>query len=231
MPDKLTIIIPAYNEEKTILLILNEIKKTKFPTKREILVIDDSSKDKTRKVVSSYMKKNSEIKLLSHKTNLGKGAAIKTGLKNANGNIITIQDADLEYDPKDLSKLVNTLIKENLPVIYGSRFLEKKKKGKLTFYLGNKLLSLITSVLYGQKITDMETCYKVFRKEVIKDFDLKSNTFDIEPEITSKILKRGHKIKEIPIAYFPRTETQGKKIKIRDGFIALKCLIKYKFAD
>ncbi|MFH1289812.1 MAG: glycosyltransferase family 2 protein [Nanoarchaeota archaeon] len=228
---KLSIIIPAYNEEKTISQILNELKKTKFPIRKEILIIDDFSKDKTKKNVSSYVKKNHNTKLFSHKRNLGKGAAIKTGIKNASGNIIAIQDADLEYSPADLSNLVTALLEGNLPVVYGSRFLGGKKKGKTSFYLGNKFLSFITSILFLTKITDMETCYKVFRKELLKDIKIESNSFNFEPEITSKLLKKGYKIKEMPIKYNPRTKEQGKKIKIKDGLIALRCLIKYRFSN
>ena len=205
---KISIIVPVYNEEKTVSQILERIKKVKLSIEKEIIVIDDSSTDNTL----THLQKQKNIILISHEENKGKGAAIKSGLERATGDIILIQDADLEYDPEDYPKLIKPILENKFYVVYGSRFINKKFKvvGKnrtiLPIHLlGNKVLSLIASRLYGQKLTDMETCYKVFKKEVIKDIHIKSNRFEFEPEITSKILKKGYKIKEIPINYRPRS--------------------------
>lgn len=226
---KLSIIIPAYNEQSSIPEVLKKIKKTKFKIKTEIIIIDDCSKDNTLKILRKA--KIPGLKIISHKTNQGKGAAIKTGIKNAKGDIIAIQDADLEYDLNEINKLLTPILEGKEKVVYGSRFLEGGRKGKLSFYLGNKLLSFVTSLLYLKKITDMETCQKIFTKDSIKNIKIESNRFDFEPEITSKILKQGIRIKEIPISYNPRTASQGKKIKAKDGFIALYKLLKYKFQN
>ena len=201
---------------------------------KEIIVVDDDSKDNT----FNLLKQQRGIILIKHEKNKGKGGAMRTGLNVANGDIITFQDADLEYDPNDYKYLIKILLEEGLDIVYGSRFLGKKFKliGKekiiLPFHwLGNHVLSLVTSTLFGQKITDMETGYKMFRKEVIKNLNLRSNRFEIEPEITAKILKRGYKIKEVPISYNPRNFSEGKKITIKDGLLALFYLIKYRFVE
>jgi glycosyltransferase involved in cell wall biosynthesis len=224
---KLSIIIPAYNEEKTLPAVLKKISSTRFPIKTEIIMIDDASKDGTLQVLRKS--KIKDLKVLSHKKNKGKGAAIKTGIKKATGDIIAIQDADLEYDLNEINRLILPIMKGEERVVYGSRFLGKGKQGKLTFYLGNRFLSFFTSLLYFRKITDMETCQKVFSKEIIKSVKIESDRFDFEPEITSKILRQGIRIKELPISYNPRTAQQGKKIKVRDGFVALYKLLKYRF--
>jgi len=222
---KLTLIIPVYNEEKTLKKIISKALKKEFGLEKEIIVVNDGSTDKSLNKIKKI--KNKKIKIISYEKNKGKGYAIRKGIEISTGDIIAIQDADLEYNLNDLKKLVNTLIREDLNVIYGSRFLKKNNfYKKNSFYWGNRFLSLLTSLLYLKKITDMETCYKVFKKEVIKNLELKSDGFEIEPEITSKILKKKYKIKEIPISYRPRKKDEGKKIKWRDGFIALKILIK-----
>ncbi len=222
---KLTLIIPVYNEEKTLKKIISKALKKEFGLEKEIIVVNDGSTDKSLNKIKEI--KNKKIKIISYEKNKGKGYAIRKGIEISTGDIIAIQDADLEYNLNDLKKLVNTLIREDLNVIYGSRFLKKNNfYKKNSFYWGNRFLSLLTSLLYLKKITDMETCYKVFKKEVIKNLELKSDGFEIEPEITSKILKKKYKIKEIPISYRPRKKDEGKKIKWRDGFIALKILIK-----
>lgn len=231
---KVSIIVPVYNEEKTVSQILERIKKVKLSIEKEIIVIDDSSTDNTL----THLQRQKNIILISHEENKGKGAAIKSGLERATGDIILIQDADLEYDPEDYPKLIKPILENEVYVVYGSRFLNKKFKvvGKnrtiLPIHLlGNKVLSLIASILYGPKLTDMETCYKVFKKEVIKDIHIKSNRFEFEPEITSKILKKGYKIKEIPINYNPRSFKEGKKITAKDGIKSIYSLIKYRFND
>jgi dolichol-phosphate mannosyltransferase len=226
---KLSIIVPVYNEEKTIKRVVKKIVGKDFGLKKEVIVVNDGSVDSTGKVLKRLKVKN--LKVISYSENRGKGFAIRKGFGSAKGDIIAIQDADLEYDLEDLKKLMDVLIKENLDVVYGSRFLKKNKNYKKnSFYFANRILSFLTSVLYFQKITDMETCYKVSRKEVLKNLELKCNRFDIEPEITSKILKEGIKIKEIPINYKPRTAKEGKKIKWKDGLSAIWVLVKERFS-
>ncbi|MBI4036889.1 glycosyltransferase family 2 protein [Candidatus Daviesbacteria bacterium] len=233
---KLSIIIPVYNEEGTIAEIVKRVKEVKLPKMigREIVVVDDASYDKSFKI----LQKISKIKLYKHAKNKGKGAAVRTGLKNAKGDIILIQDADLEYLPKDYPRLIRPILDGTAEVVYGTRL--KNYQIKLTgtnhtpffsHYLGNKFLTLITNLLYGNGLTDMETCYKVFTKKVAKSLKLKANRFEFEPEITAKILKAGHKIYEVPIKVKPRGYNEGKKITWKDGFIAVWTLIKYRFRD
>lgn len=239
---KLSIIIPVFNEEKTISELINRVVKADIPRdiEKEIIVVDDGSKDNSRlKAENAKLKyKTNNIKIIQHEVNQGKGSAVRTGIKNASGDIILIQDADLEYNPDDYLKLVEPIIKGKTKVVYGSRLKNyplkifgKKTTPLITHYLGNKLLTFITNLLYGNGVTDMETCYKVFDKKVIRNIRLKSKRFDFEPEITAKVLKRGYKIYEIPIKVSPRDYDEGKKISWKDGFIALWTLIKYRFVD
>ena len=225
---KLSIIIPAYNEEKSIQDIISKVKKIKLPWEKEIIVVDDYSKDSTKAI----LKKIRGIKIFSHKINQGKGAAMRTGASKATGDYVIWQDADLEYNPEDIKKILNRAIKNKLGVVYGSRALEQKNKySYLSYYLGNKLLNIVTKILYLSRITDMETGYKLIKKNLLVKLNLKSNKFDIEPEITAKILKRGIRIIEVPISYRPRSIKQGKKIRWRDGVAALWTLVKYRFHD
>ena len=238
----LTIIIPAYNEEETIEDIILKVLAVKFPNqiKMQILVINDASTDKTMAKVKNIKIKNNikNLKLISHSVNMGKGQAIKTGLKSAAGEIILIQDADLEYDPEYLPRLIKPILLNKASVVYGTRLKNYplrltgvKRTPLISHYIANKLLSLITSLLYGKSVTDMETGYKVFTKEVLKNINLNSNRFDIEPEITAKVLKKGYKIFEVPIKTIPRGYNEGKKITWKDGFVALWTLVKYRFID
>jgi glycosyltransferase involved in cell wall biosynthesis len=227
---KLSILIPVYNEEKTIEKAIDSVHKVKLPVDKEIIVINDGSTDATEEKLKGLRKKF-RFRILRHKINLGKGAAIRTGIKQSTGDMIIIQDADLEYEPNDYYSLLKPILERKAEVVYGSRFLKKNKRKDYLFYTGNRFLSLATSLLYSAKITDMETCYKVFRSDLIKLIPLNSNGFEFEPEITAKIIKRGIKIHEIPISYSQRTAKEGKKIKFRDGFIALWTLIKYRFKD
>lgn len=225
---KLSIIIPVYNEDKTLTKILEKVKKLNLD--KEIIIIDDGSTDKTRKILNSI--NNPAIKILFHSKNQGKGTAVRTALKYISGDVIVIQDADLEYDPEIFCKMFSLLETENYEVIYGSRMMGNITGPKIWYYyFGNKLLSLITTILYFNKITDMETCYKMFRRKVIEDMHLKAKGFDFEPEITAKILKKGYTIKEIPINYNSRSFKEGKKIKVIDGFKALYYLIKYRITN
>lgn len=225
---KLSIIIPTYNERNTILEIINKVEKVDIgKIKKEIIIIDDCSKDGTREL----LKRIKNHKIFYHEKNKGKGSAIKTGLKHSTGDLILIQDADLEYDPNDYPNLIRPIIEGKTKVVYGSRFLKKHKARYRIYYIGNIILSLITRTFYLRKITDMETCYKVFKKEVIKNIKLKAERFDFEPEITVKIIKKGYKIIEVPIWYKCRAFKEGKKITWKDGLKAAWCLIKYRFID
>ncbi len=224
----LSIIIPVYNEESTIGKVIQRVIRKDFGLKKEIIVINDGSTDKTGEILRSL--KYGELRVIDYRKNKGKGYAIRKGIEKSKGTVIAIQDADLEYNLEDLRKIVKIVVKENLRVVYGSRFLKMNKKYKKnSFYFANRLLSLITSALYLQKITDMETCYKVIKKEVLEKIKLECNRFDIEPEITTKIIKLGIHIKEIPIDYKPRTAKEGKKIRWKDGFVAIWILIRERF--
>lgn len=232
---KLSVIIPVYNEEKTIRKILEIVKENRLPNgiSQEIIVVNDGSRDKTGKILKSI----DGIKKIDHKINRGKGAAVRTGIKHASGDIILIQDADLEYNPQDYPRLLAPILSKKSQVVYGTRLayalrLWGRNKTPLPIhYLGNKFLSFITNVLYGGQITDMETCYKVFTRRVARKLNLRSNRFDLEPEITAKILKMGYKIQEVPIKTHPRGYAEGKKITWRDGVIALWTLLRFRFVD
>lgn len=231
--EKLSIVIPAYNEKNTILKIIKKVKKAKTGSiVKEIIVVDDFSNDGTRDMLKKL--RDSSIKILYHKKNMGKGAAIRTGLSSATGSIILIQDADLEYDPDEYPKLLKPLIEHKAEVVYGSRLKAIRKNINSMYklhYFGNIFLTLMTNALYGAKIADMETGYKVFRSGVIKKINLKARRFDFEPEITAKILKKGYRIHEVDINFFGRNFREGKKITWKDGIMAAYYLLKYKFFD
>ncbi|MCX6760667.1 MAG: glycosyltransferase family 2 protein [Candidatus Nealsonbacteria bacterium] len=228
----LSVLIPIYNEKNTILEILKRIDAvdlSEISFKKEIVLVDDGSSDGTRQILKGLEDK---YKIIYHPKNQGKGAAIKTGLNHVFGDYVIIQDADLEYDPKDYIKLLKVALKNKAEVVYGSRRLNPKNKySHLSFYLGGIMLNWLASILYGIKITDESTCYKLFKTETIKSIPLGCKRFEFCPEITAKIAKRKIKIYEVPIEYYPRDKKEGKKIKWRDGFEALWVLIKYKFTD
>lgn len=237
---KLSIIIPVYNEEKTIAKVLRRVGSVEIPAViKEIIVVDDGSTDATWSTVNKQLTTNNKLKILQHKKNMGKGAAVRTGVKQATGDYIIIQDADLEYNPNDIPRLMEYVLNGETEVVYGTRLkrmphlqAEEKTFRFLIHYFGNRLLSILTSILYGQWITDMETGYKLFPKKALRGLKLTAKRFDFEPEITAKLLKKGFKITEVPITTNPRGYEEGKKLHtLRDGSIALWTLIKYRFVD
>ena len=240
---KLSIIIPVYNEEATIGELLRRVYKARLPKKieKEIVIVDDASKDNSYKICLNFKQKFSgkiKIKLIKHNTNRGKGSAVVDGINLASGDVVVIQDADLEYDPNDYIKLIDPILAGKADVVFGSRLKNyplrlfgKKKTPLVTHYLGNKFLTLVTEVLYQRKVSDMETCYKMFKKDVLKGINIKAKKFDFEPEFTAKILKKGYRICEVPIKVKPRGYEEGKKISWRDGFTAIWTLVKYRITD
>jgi glycosyltransferase involved in cell wall biosynthesis len=226
---KVSILIPVYNELGTLKEILQKVEDADFcGLEKEIILVDDCSTDGTRELY-----KDLQYKVLYHEYNQGKGAALRTGFKEATGDIIVIQDADLEYDPADYKPLIQLILEEKADVVYGTRLAGGKPSRSFMFHhlLGNKFLSLLTNVLYGSTLTDMETCYKAFRADFIKGIEIKSNRFDFEPEITAKVLKRGARLYEVPVSYYGREFAEGKKITWRDGFHAIIALVKFRFTD
>ena len=226
---KLTIIIPVYNEIKTIEKLIKKILKINI--KKQLIIVDDGSSDGTELILKKY--KSRIDKLIFHKKNLGKGAAIKSGQKYVSGQYIGIQDADLEYDPSDYDKLILPFLEADADVVYGSRFLGGKYVRLHFFwhYVANKILTLITNIVTNLNMTDMETGYKLFKKKTIESITLKENSFSIEPEITVKLAKKGYSFYEVPISYRGRSYQEGKKITLKDAFIAIYCIIKYRFFD
>ncbi|MFH1210168.1 MAG: glycosyltransferase family 2 protein [archaeon] len=230
---KLSIIIPVYNEEKTIEIILKRVMNIKLPIEKEIICVDDGSTDNSSNIIKKLSFKNL---FYYYKKNGGKGSAVRFGLSKASGDIFLIQDADLEYDPEDYIKLLEPILTNKTKVVYGSRYLSEKghlkEHNHLTFKvhkIGNSFLTFLTSFLYSQRLTDMETCYKMFTRDVYEKITLNSNKFDIEPEITAKVLKEGYKIREIPINYYSRDYKEGKKITWKDGVKAVYTLLRYRF--
>jgi glycosyltransferase involved in cell wall biosynthesis len=224
-----SVIIPVYNEQKTIREIIQRVMTTEIVT--EILIVDDGSNDGTREILSEYGN-NGLVQVIYHDINRGKGAAVRTGLSQARGDVILIQDADLEYNPRDYPALLKPIQEDIADVVYGSRFLGGPRRPILFWNMvANKLLTLITNILYNNILSDMETGYKVFRREVVENMALHAHGFEFEPEFTAKILKRNYRIFEVPITFNPRNYNEGKKIKAKDAFIALWTLIKYRFVD
>ena len=228
---KITVLIPIFNEVNTLRIILQKVEETDFcGLEKEIILIDDCSYDGTREILKELENK---YKVFYHEKNQGKGAALRTGFEHVTGDIVVIQDADLEYDPVDYQPLIKLILDGKADVAYGSRLSGGKPSRSFMFthLLGNKLLTLMTNILYNTTLTDMETCYKAFKAEFIKGIEIKSNRFDFEPEITAKVLKRGARLYELPISYYGREYTEGKKITWKDGFHAILALIKFRFTD
>ncbi len=219
--------IPVYNEKNTLLDIIKRVEAV--PIEKEIIIVDDFSTDGTREIMKGI--NSPDIKIYYHPHNRGKGAAIRTAIPHATGDIVLIQDADLEYDPMDYPRLIEPILDGRADVVYGSRFLGTHRAFLFWHYIGNKFLSFLTNLLYNTMLTDMETCYKVFRSDVIKGLNLKSDRFQVEPEITAKVFKKGYKVFEVPISYAGRDFKEGKKITWRDGMWAVMTLVKYRFVD
>jgi glycosyltransferase involved in cell wall biosynthesis len=224
---RISIIIPVYNEKATVLELLGRVEA--LPVDKEIILVDDGSTDGTGEILRAISPGRATVVLKER--NQGKGAAIRDGLRRASGEVIAIQDADLEYDPKDLLRLLKPIEEGRAVVVYGSRFTGERKNMFFWHWVGNRFLTLITDVLYDTTLSDMETCYKMFRSEVIKGITLKSSRFEIEVEMTAKILKKGYRIYEVPISYAGREFHEGKKITWRDGVVALWYLVKYRVSD
>lgn len=223
----LSIIIPTYNEAKTIESVLTRVFKEQMAGwQKEVIVVDDGSTDDTRFILDKWKKK---VRVIVLPSNQGKGAAVTRGLAAATGDVLIIQDADLEYSPSDYPQLVTPFDNERVNVVYGSRFLGAHLSTMFVYALGNKFVTLVTNILYNTTLTDMETGYKAFRKEAVKHLDIRARRFDFEPEVTAKLLRSGHQIYEVPITYYGRKFEEGKKLTWRDGVVALITLIRYRF--
>ncbi len=226
---KLSVIVPVYNERTTVGEIVRRMRAVELPLDREIVLVDDGSDDGTRPVLSQLQ--DSTVKVVLRPVTEGKGAAIRTGLEHVTGDLVLIQDADLEYDPDDWPKLLAPVLKGKAEVVYGSRFTGERRNMSFVQGLGNRMLALATSLLYNTTLSDMETCYKLFDRRVIDSITIESDRFDFEPEITAKVLRKGVRIYEVPISYAGRELDEGRKFTWRDGFSAVVALVKYRFVQ
>jgi glycosyltransferase involved in cell wall biosynthesis len=224
----LSVVMPCYNERHTIEEIIRRVFAV--PIRTELIVVDDGSKDGTRDILAE-LARELKFQLILQPQNAGKGAALRRGFQEVTGDLVVIQDADLEYSPEEFPELIELICEGRADVVYGSRFLGRHRVFMFTHYLGNRIVTLLTNVLYNTMLTDMETCYKVMRTEVLRSFTLESNGFGIEPEMTAKIFKRGYRVYEVPITYDGRGYDEGKKITWRDGIVALWVLLKYRFTE
>jgi glycosyltransferase involved in cell wall biosynthesis len=225
----LSIIVPVYNEVRTVRAVIDRLLAIDLPVAREVLVVDDGSTDGTVDVLASTVRDGLPVTVLYADRNGGKGSAVRRGLARARGTILAIQDADLELDPQQLAALVEPILARKTDVVYGSRFLTGSTGVPWLTVTANRLLTTVTNVLYGASLTDMETCYKIMRTDVARSLRLRANRFDIEPEITAQLLRRGHRIAELPVRFDARSRAQGKKIGWRDGLRALQVLATERF--
>ena len=223
----LSVVVPVFNERATVAEVIRRVRAVDVPVDVEVIVVDDGSSDGTDKVLTALA--DSTIRVLTHPVNRGKGAAIRTGMAAARGDLLLVQDADLEYDPEDWPRLLDPILRGKAQVVYGSRFTGERKNMLPLHWIGNRFLSMVTNILYSSTMSDMETCYKLFDRRVLEGITIQSDRFDFEPEITAKVLRRGYRIYEVPISYAGREVSEGKKITWRDGIGALLALIKYRF--
>jgi glycosyltransferase involved in cell wall biosynthesis len=224
----LSVVMPCYNERTTIEEIVRRVLAV--PLRVELIVVDDGSKDGTREILAK-LAEELKFKLFFQTQNRGKGAALRRGFQEVTGDLVVIQDADLEYSPEEFPQLIELICHGRADVVYGSRFLGRHRVFMFTHYAGNRFLTLVTNVLYNTMLSDMETCYKVMRTEVLRSMTLEANGFGIEPELTAKIFKRGYRVYEVPITYDGRGYDEGKKITWLDGFVALWVLLKFRFTE
>jgi glycosyltransferase involved in cell wall biosynthesis len=227
--DLLSIIVPVYNERRTVRSVVDRLLAIDLPIAREIVVVDDGSTDGTREELGAALSQGVEFTYVEAARNEGKGSAIRKGLSRVGGSIVAIQDADLELDPAQLGRLVEPILRGDTEVVYGSRFMSGTPNAPRLTIVANRVLTGVTNVLYGASLTDMETCYKIMRTEVARSLTLRANRFEIEPEITAQLLRRGHRIVELPVRFDPRSRAQGKKIRWRDGVHALRVLARERF--
>jgi glycosyltransferase involved in cell wall biosynthesis len=225
----LSIIVPVYNEERTVRAVIDRLLEIHLPVARDILVVDDGSTDGTRETLARMTGNGAPVTVLLAERNGGKGSAIRRGLAQARGTIVAIQDADLELDPQQLATLVAPILRGDAAVVYGSRFMMGRPDAPWPTIAANRALTVLTNVLYGGRLTDMETCHKVMRIEVARSLGLTADRFDIEPQITARLLRRGHRIHELPVRFDPRSRAQGKKIGWRDGVQAVQMLVTERF--
>jgi len=223
----LSVVVPVFNERNTVAEIIRRIRAVELPLRLEVVVVDDGSSDGGDKVLGALQ--DSTVRVLRHPANLGKGAAVRTGIAASKGDLVLIQDADLEYDPDDWPRLLAPVLKGKARVVYGSRFTGERKNMLPSHWVGNRLLTLVTNLLYKSTLSDMETCYKLFDRSILDSIEIESDRFEFEPEITAKVLMLGERIYEVPISYAGRELSEGKKITWRDGFGALKTLVRYRF--
>ncbi len=223
----LSVIVPVYNERNTVAEVLRRLRRVELPVDLEVVVVDDGSTDGTSQILSAL--EDSTVQVVRHPTNRGKGAAIRTALEHVRGELVLIQDADLEYDPEDWPRLLRPVLRGRAQVVYGSRFSGEGGSMRASDWLGNRILSMTTNLLYNTSLSDMECGYKLFARKVLDDITIESDRFDFEPEVTAKVLRRGHQIYEVPVSYSGRPASEGRKFNWRDGVRALGTLVRYRW--